>query len=249
MRFDKEAGRASLYIDFIWVVPEMRGRQIGRQLLLEGLLVGKQKDVRLMVAGSGANKAAVGLYESLGFHWTDSTESEMLLEAEQVSSALVAARARLMEVTEQLDVTPRPPSASPSEETNQSWSSGANKAAVGLYESLGFHWTDSTESGADNGLRRAGGPGRRVVGMLRRSMRFDKEAGRASLYIDFIWVVPEMRGRQIGRQLLLEGLLVGKQKDVRLMVAGSGANKAAVGLYQSLGFHWTDSTESEMLLE
>lgn len=91
--------------------------------------------------------------------------------------------------------------------------------------------------------------GRRILGLLRRSLKFDKEQGKASLYIDFIWVMPEMRGRQVGRQLLLHGLQLGKQKDVRLLVAGSDANKAAVGLYSSVGFRWVDSTQSEMLLE
>lgn len=125
MRFDKEQGRASLYIDFIWVVPECRGMQIGRQLLLHGLLLGKQKDVRLMVAGSDANKAAVGLYSSVGFRWTDSSQSEMLLEAENVVGALAAARARLMEskLTDGeeehiIEAPPRPASVSPSESSS-----------------------------------------------------------------------------------------------------------------------------------
>ena len=30
------------------------------------------------------------------------------------------------------------------------------------------------------------------------SLKFDKEANKSHLYIDFVWVVPEMRGRRIG---------------------------------------------------
>ena len=80
--------------------------------------------------------------------------------------------------------------------------------------------------------------GRRPAGILRRSFKFDKEANRSIIYVDFVWVFPEFRGCGLGRQLMGAGLVVGKPKDVRLQVAGSDENRAAVGLYTSLGFAW-----------
>eukprot|EP00965_Chrysotila_dentata_P037360 1242930-Pleurochrysis_carterae.AAC.1 len=91
--------------------------------------------------------------------------------------------------------------------------------------------------------------GRRAVGILRRSLRFDKASNRASLYIDFVWVMPEMRGMQIGKKLLLQGILLGRQKDVKLLVAGSKKNHVASSLYESVGFRWTDFSHTEMVLE
>lgn len=92
--------------------------------------------------------------------------------------------------------------------------------------------------------------GRRPAGILRRSQRFDKEAGCACLSVDFVWVLPEFRACGLGRQLMGAGLVSGKPKDVRLQVAGSEANTAAVGLYTSLGFSWAEDAppKTEMLL-
>ncbi|KAL1499593.1 hypothetical protein AB1Y20_011792 [Prymnesium parvum] len=94
------------------------------------------------------------------------------------------------------------------------------------------------------------GSGRRAVGILRRSLKYDKEKQRTSIYIDFVWVMPECRGQRAGKRLLLEGIVVGKQKDVRLLVAGSEANKAACRLYESVGFRWDECAppKTEMLL-
>ena len=91
--------------------------------------------------------------------------------------------------------------------------------------------------------------GSRAVGFLRRSLKFDKSQMRAALYIDFVWVLPELRGHGLGRRLLEAGLVLGKQKDVRLLVAGSDENRVAVQLYRSLGFEWTSALRTEMLLE
>ena len=91
--------------------------------------------------------------------------------------------------------------------------------------------------------------GSRAVGFLRRSLKFDKSQMRAALYIDFVWVLPELRGHGLGRRLLEAGLVLGKQKDVRLLVAGSDENRVAVQLCRSLGFEWTSALRTEMLLE
>lgn len=90
---------------------------------------------------------------------------------------------------------------------------------------------------------------RRAVGILRRSLKFDRARHCSSLYIDFVWVTKEARGLQIGRRLLAAGIRLGKQKDVRLLVAGSDDNLAAVRLYESVGFRWTSPLKTEMLLE
>jgi GNAT superfamily N-acetyltransferase len=88
----------------------------------------------------------------------------------------------------------------------------------------------------------------RAVGIIRRSLKFEKHLNCTSLYIEFVWVFPEYRGQHLGRILLHAGLLIGKAKDVRLVVAGSVDNLVAIRLYESVGFTWTDSTCSEMLL-
>lgn len=88
----------------------------------------------------------------------------------------------------------------------------------------------------------------RAVGIIRRSLKFDKKLNSSSLYIEFVWVFPECRGQHLGRMLLHAGLLIGKPKDVRLVVAGSVNNLVAIRLYESVGFAWTDSSCSEMLL-
>ena len=88
--------------------------------------------------------------------------------------------------------------------------------------------------------------GQRPAGVVRRSLKFDKAAGRSSLHVDFVWVAPEFRGQQIGRALLVESLQFGKPKDVRLEVAGSVSNIVAIRLYESLGFRWTDASHAEM---
>eukprot|EP00325_Prymnesiales_sp_UTEX-LB-985_P002152 CAMPEP_0174705988 /NCGR_PEP_ID=MMETSP1094-20130205/9005_1 /TAXON_ID=156173 /ORGANISM="Chrysochromulina brevifilum, Strain UTEX LB 985" /LENGTH=258 /DNA_ID=CAMNT_0015904213 /DNA_START=53 /DNA_END=829 /DNA_ORIENTATION=+ len=92
--------------------------------------------------------------------------------------------------------------------------------------------------------------GDRPIAMLRRSLIFDKAKNRKALSIDFVWVMPEFRSCGIGRLLLQEGILVGRPKDVHLQVAGSEANTAAVGLYQSFGFAWDDDApdKTEMIL-
>ena len=90
--------------------------------------------------------------------------------------------------------------------------------------------------------------GRRAVGILRRSLRMDKRR-HTSLYIDFVWVAKEARGLHIGRRLLTAGIRLGKEKDVRLLVAGSDHNVPAVALYKSVGFEWTSGLKTEMVLE
>ena len=89
---------------------------------------------------------------------------------------------------------------------------------------------------------------RRAVGFVRRTQKFDKTQNRATIYIDFLWVLPEYRGTGIGRTLLLAGLACGRAKDVRLLVAGSDENKVAVKLYESVGLRWEDETKTEMVL-
>jgi GNAT superfamily N-acetyltransferase len=88
----------------------------------------------------------------------------------------------------------------------------------------------------------------RAVGIIRRTLKFDRQLNCASLYVEFVWVFPECRGQQLGRMLLHAGLVVGKPKDVRLVVAGSVDNLVAIRLYESAGFAWTDSSCCEMLL-
>ena len=39
--------------------------------------------------------------------------------------------------------------------------------------------------------------GRRPVGILRRTLKYDKKRNRSSIYIDFVWVMEEQRGRQV----------------------------------------------------
>lgn len=95
--------------------------------------------------------------------------------------------------------------------------------------------------------------GRRPVGVIRRSLQFQKQKRSADLSIDFVWVIPDLRSSGLGRQLMAAGLLAGKPKDVRLQIAGSEANKAALGLYTSLGFVWEAHEEkakekTEMIL-
>lgn len=80
--------------------------------------------------------------------------------------------------------------------------------------------------------------GRRPIGVLRRSMMFDKKKRAKALTIDFVWVMPEFRSCGLGRTLMGAGLVSGKPKDVHLQVAGSEQNAAAFGLYTSLGFVW-----------
>ena len=103
----------------MWVAKDARGLQIGRRLLTAGLRLGKPKDVRLLVAGSEENPAAVGLYESVGFHWTSELRSEMVLEKSRLpaeDSAAVAAGA----------------AAAPSEAANAHAIAAAEKATSGL---------------------------------------------------------------------------------------------------------------------
>ena len=84
--------------------------------------------------------------------------------------------------------------------------------------------------------------GRRAIGILRRSLRYDKKRNCSTLFIDFVWVMPEFRGCSVGTQMLSVGLLAGKAKDVRLHVAGSEDNVAAVRAYAGLGFSWASDT-------
>lgn len=51
--------------------------------------------------------------------------------------------------------------------------------------------------------------GRRAVGILRRTLKFDKVQRCSSLYIDFVWVMKEARGLHIGRKLLNAGIQLG----------------------------------------
>merc|ERR1711998_709726 len=79
-------------------MPEFRSCGLGRLLMGAGLIAGKPKDVRLQVAGSDGNKAAVGLYSSLGFQWADDApeHTEMVLSAEQAERAVSTVAARLV---------------------------------------------------------------------------------------------------------------------------------------------------------
>ena len=104
----------------------------------------------------------------------------------------------------------------------------------------------STRTGA--AAAASGAVARRAVGILRRSLKVDKR-GRCSLFIDFVFVSQEARGLHIGRALLNAGIRLGKQKDVKLSVAGSDQNLAAVKLYESVGFRWTSEQKTEMLLD
>ena len=90
----------------------------------------------------------------------------------------------------------------------------------------------------------------RAVGVLRRSFTFDKIKGCSTLTIDFVWVMPDVRGCGCGRALMAAGLVAGKPKDVHLQVAGSQENKTAVALYSSLGFEWDEDApdHTEMFL-
>ena len=90
LKFDARRG-SHLCIDFVWVLSDFRRLGIGRRLLMQGLLAGRPKAVRLLVAGSDNNYRAVGLYESLGFRWVDRNMNDMMLEAEQVEALMAAA--------------------------------------------------------------------------------------------------------------------------------------------------------------
>ena len=90
--------------------------------------------------------------------------------------------------------------------------------------------------------------GGRPVGIMRRSLKYDKERG-SHLVIDFVWVDKEFRRMGIGRKLLVAGLVDGRDKAVRLLVAGSEENYQAVGLYESLGFRWTCALKTDMQLD
>ena len=59
----------------------------------------------------------------------------------------------------------------------------------------------------------SGHGGRRAVGILRRTLKFDKVHCCSSLYIDFVWVMKEARGLQIGRKLLNAGVRLGQPVD------------------------------------
>ena len=109
--FDKEKNSKALSIDFVWVMPEVRACGCGRQLMAAGLTCGKPKDVHLQVAGSEDNKAAVGLYSSLGFVWDENApkKTEMILEADKVVEAAEKAKARRKEPQAQPVATPTPP--------------------------------------------------------------------------------------------------------------------------------------------
>lgn len=90
--------------------------------------------------------------------------------------------------------------------------------------------------------------GLRVVGVLRRSLRWCKVESRCIVYVDYLYVMRSHRGQGIGRKLLESAMLYGrKPKPVGLMVAGSEANVCAVALYESVGFGWTDRSCTEML--
>jgi len=86
--------------------------------------------------------------------------------------------------------------------------------------------------------------GRRPIGVIRRSMLFDKKKRSTDLSIDFVWVLPDYRSCGMGRQLMAAGLISGKPKTVHLQIAGSEANTAALGLYTSLGFVWEEHEEN-----
>ena len=93
--FDKAANRATVSIDFVWVMPDFRSCGLGRALMAEAMVSGRPKDVHLQVAGSENNTTAVALYSSLGFVWDDAAPkfTEMVLRAEMVESAVAKARA------------------------------------------------------------------------------------------------------------------------------------------------------------
>ena len=90
--------------------------------------------------------------------------------------------------------------------------------------------------------------GLRAAGLLKRSLKFDARRG-SHICIDFVWVLSDFRRLGIGRRLLMDGLIAGRPKAVRLLVAGSDNNFRAVGLYESLGFRWVDRMMNDMMLE
>lgn len=106
-----------------------------------------------------------------------------------------------------------------------------------------------TRRSARTSAAASGGVARRAVGILRRTLKVDSKRRSSSLHIDFVFVSKEARGLHIGRKLLNAGIRLGKQKDVRLSVAGSDDNLPAVMLYESVGFRWTNELKTEMLLD
>jgi ribosomal protein S18 acetylase RimI-like enzyme len=106
-----------------------------------------------------------------------------------------------------------------------------------------------TRRSARNNAAKKAGSDRRAVGILRRTLKVDNKRCSSTIYIDLVYVSKEARGLRIGRSLLNAGLRIGKRKDVRLLVAGSDENLAAVKLYESVGFRWTSELRTEMLLE
>jgi len=89
--------------------------------------------------------------------------------------------------------------------------------------------------------------GLRPVGMLRRTLRFNKQLGCNQVVIDFLYVLKSHRGMGLGRRLLEAGMLSGKKpKPCKLLVAGSEENVVAVKLYESLGFSWCSELRTDM---
>lgn len=64
----------------------------------------------------------------------------------------------------------------------------------------------------------------------------EDEAVAGEYYLDSLAVMPEYRGRGIGRQLLQKGIENGKALNLDVTLAVDPINKKAKRLYQSLGF-------------
>lgn len=64
----------------------------------------------------------------------------------------------------------------------------------------------------------------------------EDEAVAGEYYLDSLAVMPEYRGRGIGRQLLQQGIENGRTLDLDITLAVDPVNTRAKKLYQSLGF-------------
>lgn len=72
------------------------------------------------------------------------------------------------------------------------------------------------------------------LGMEFPNMEDESEAGE--YYLDSLAVLPEYRGRGIGRKLLEYGIGIGKSMGLTVTLAVDPINEKAQRLYQSLGF-------------
>lgn len=65
----------------------------------------------------------------------------------------------------------------------------------------------------------------------------EDEAVAGEYYLDSLAVMPEYRGKGIGRQLLRQGIETGKTLNLDVTLAVDPINDRAKRLYRSLGFH------------